>query len=142
MSRLAGMMATVVFVLGLTSGAATFAQEQDAQAPVTYDAFMKAPFEERVRLFNEAKPETRAALIREQIQRWLAIRRAKLSPEQVQVMEENLAFVTPALYQGPPKREDRERAQALEAKTAKLFTRAELRQALTIEGDYLPPPPQ
>jgi len=141
MSRLAATIATVVFVLGLTSAAATFAQERDAQAPVTYDTFMKTPFEDRIRLFNEANAETRAALVREQIQRWLASHRAKLSPQQVQVMEENLAFVTPALYEGRGKPEDRERARALEARTAKLFTRAEVRQALTIEGDYLPPPP-
>lgn len=74
-----------------------------AQEPVRvdYDTFMQGDFQSRIRVFNMVSPENRAELVRVQIERWLAKHRARLTTEQVAVMEENLAFVTPAIYQQP-----------------------------------------
>jgi hypothetical protein len=54
-------------------------------------------------------------------------------------MKENLAFITADRYRDPKRAEDQAMAKVLAEKTAKLFSREDAIQALTIHGNYIPP---
>ena len=108
---------------------------------VTYDAFMQMDHQNRIRSFNEITPENRATLVRTQIERWLAAHRASLTAEQVATMEDNLAFAVPDNYRLPKDPRTLSLAKELEAKTAALFTREQIMEALTIQGPFIPAHP-
>jgi hypothetical protein len=105
---------------------------------IDYDTFMRSNEQTRIELFNTASPENRAELVRTHLERWLAANRHRLSSEQIQVMEENLAFVIPDIYTPDRKPESITRQKELQRRTAELFSSQDMRQALTIHGDYLP----
>ena len=68
------------------------------QAPaIDYDSYMQGNFQHRIPIFNQTTPEKRAELVSTHLERWLTANRARLSSEQIAAMEENLAFVTPAI---------------------------------------------
>ena len=108
-----------------------------AQAPA-YDAFMQQTVQERIHVFNLLSPEERAELVRTHSTRWLTANSARLSAEQIAVMRENIAFVKADAYR--PETRDAFVAQAkdLERRTAALFSREDMQQALTIYADYVP----
>lgn len=105
---------------------------------VNYDTFMKQDFEGRIRVFNQVTPENRAELVQTQIKRWVDKNRARLTPEQLKVMDENLAFAVADRYRQPMNDEQRATAKELESRNAALFSREDLREALTIQGTYIP----
>lgn len=125
-------------VLALAMATAAWAQVAPAGGVVDYDTFMKQDFEGRIRVFNQVTPENRAELVQTQIKRWIEMNRARLTPEQLKVMEENLAFVVADRYRQPKNEEQRAKAKELESRTAALFSRDDMRQALTIHGTYIP----
>jgi hypothetical protein len=63
-------------------------------ASVDYDSFMQQDLQGRIRTFNQVTPENRAELVQTQIKRWVEQNRTRLTPEQLKVMDENLAYVT------------------------------------------------
>jgi hypothetical protein len=63
---------------------------------------------------------------------------ARLTREQIAIMEENLAFLTADLYRQQPSPELMAKVKALETRTAALFSREDMAQALTINGAYIP----
>jgi hypothetical protein len=105
---------------------------------ITYDAYIALDRGPRLHIFNLITPENRAALVREQIQRWLKANRSRLSDAQIAVLEENLAFITPDHYMFPNTAETLARAKALETKTRALLSRDDVYQALYIGADYIP----
>jgi hypothetical protein len=113
-------------------------QRTQAPAAVDYDTFMQQDVEGRIRTFNRITPENRAALVRTQIERWLAKNRDRLTAEQRAVMNENLAFVTTERYAQKMSPEEAARARALETRTAALFSREDMMQALTIRASHIP----
>ena len=125
-------------VLALAVATAAWAQVAPATGVVDYDTFMKQDFEGRIRIFNQVTPENRAELVQTQIKRWVEMNRARLTPEQLKVMEENLAFVVADRYRQPMSEDQRAKARELESRTAALFSRDDMRQALTIHGTYIP----
>lgn len=95
-------------------------------------AFRSKPWSERVAIFTALSSAEKAALVRALISGWLAEHRETLSDSQVAILEENIAFVTPELY-------ERERDETLDAKlkdlerrTAGLLSRQQMREALTM----------
>jgi hypothetical protein len=124
----------LVFLLSLWAVAST------AQTPATveYDAFFKLDNQARIRLFNEVSAENRAALVREHIERWIEANRARLTPQQLEVMKANAAFATADKYRLPMTAEVRLEIGALEARSRAVFSPEELRQAMTIHGDHIP----
>jgi hypothetical protein len=93
----------------------------------------------RIHTFNQMTPENRAEVVRTHIQRWLDANRSRLTTEQITVMDENIAFVTPGVYALPKTADTIARFKALEMKTKALFTPEEMFQGLTIQGDYIRP---
>lgn len=106
---------------------------------VTYDAFMQLDRQGRIHTFNQITADNRAEVVRTHIQRWLEANRPRMNAEQIKLMEECIAFATPEAYSLPKSAETLARAKELEARTALLFTRDEMFQALTIQGDYIRP---
>jgi hypothetical protein len=127
-----------VITIALVTATSALAQVTQLPANVDYDTFMQQDVQRRIRTFNQITPENRAELVRTQITRWVDQNRARLTPEQLKMMEENLAFVTAARYQQPPNDEDKTRANDLQARTVALFSRDDIRQAMTINATYIP----
>jgi hypothetical protein len=125
-------------IAGIVIATPAWAQGAPAPAVVDYDTFMQQDVQGRLRVFNQLTPENRAELVQTQLKRWVEKNRARLTPEQLKVMDENLAFVVPDLYRQPMNEEQRAKARDLEARTAALFSREDMMQALTINGTYIP----
>jgi hypothetical protein len=103
--------------------------------PVDYDAFRTKPWGERIRLFNDISAEEKAELVRTHISRWVDAHRQSLTTAQVEVLEEWMAFIQPPLYVEPRNETSSVRREALEARTAALFSREEMMEALTMHWD-------
>lgn len=135
-------MKTIRFVamalVALAVATPTWAQVAPAQGVVDYDTFMQQDTQGRIRIFNQITPENRAELVQTQIKRWVEQNRARLTPEQLKVMEENLAFVVADNYRQPMNDELRAKANEVQSRTAALFSREDMMQALTIQGPYIP----
>jgi hypothetical protein len=109
--------------------------------PVDYDSFMKLDLQGRIKTFNEISPENRATIVRTQIERWTGKNRARLTHEQVALMEENSRFATAEIYAKPMTDDVATKAKELETRAAVVFSREDMRQALTIHGDHIPKSP-
>jgi hypothetical protein len=132
------VLRAIILLSTVGLGVAVAQAPRQSSAQVDYDTFMKGTVQERIRLFNEVSAEYRAALVRTHIERWLEQNEARLTQEQIQLMHENLEFVTPDAYRTSRPPELLERAKALEQRTAAVFSREDMLQALTIRGDYIP----
>ena len=128
----------VAMVLVLLTGLPARAQDVNTPAKVDYDTFMQQDVQGRIRTFNQVTPENRAELVQTQITRWVEKNKARLTPEQLKVMDENLAYVTADRYRKPMTAEEMAQAKDIEARTAAVFSREDMMQALTIQGDYIP----
>lgn len=134
--KLIRLVAMAMVALGIVTPA--WAQVASAPAVVDYDTFMQQDVQGRIRVFNQVTPENRAELVQTQIKRWLEKNRARLTPEQLKVMDENLAFVTADRYREPMNDERRAAAQQLERRNSAVFTRDDIAQAITIYATYIP----
>ena len=117
---------------------------QDAQSTgsprpsMPYDEFFAlTDRDDRVRVFNEITAENKATLVRTHLERWLNRNRARLSAEQVAMMEEFHRIVTPELYGLPKKAEVQAKVSDLAERTRKLFSPTDVAQALTIQADRI-----
>ena len=111
-----------------------------AQTPPTvdYDTFWKHDLQGRIRTFQQVSPENRAALVKEHIERWVEANKASLTTAQLEIMKANAAFVTADKYASPMTEERNKAIKDLEAKTLAVFSREQVRQAMTIYGEYIP----
>jgi hypothetical protein len=83
-------------------------------------------------------PEERAETMRAQIRAWTEENRPTLSAEQLAVLEENIAFITPELYQQTRDPALVQRRDDLIARTQKLFYFDQLMQAFFRNGPNSP----
>ena len=111
-----------------------------AQSAITYDSLMKQDTEGRSALFSTLSPENRGAIMNTHIQRWIAKNRARLSSEQITLLEERMALVTEEVSGRLPKtRETSDRLNDLQRRTARAFSWEDMRQATTtLHADYIP----
>jgi IS5 family transposase len=105
-----------------------------AQSRIAYDDFCGLDRTKKIRIFNDIGPENRAELVRTQIQRWLDKNKARLSPEQIQLMMDNIAFIKADLYKIPRREEDLAKAKELEQRALALMTREDMTEAMTMFG--------
>ena len=111
----------------------------EQEKAIDYDTFGKLGIQGRLKAFNEASPENKAELVKTQATRWLDKNRSRLTPEQIAVLEENIAFISPALYRFPRREEDQKKFLDLQKKTSALFSEDDLFQAFYLQADYIPP---
>ncbi len=103
--------------------------------PVDYDTFRTTPWAERVTLFNAISAEEKAELVRTHISRWVAAHRQDLTPAQIEMADEWMAVIKAASYELPRTEESMSLLRSLEARTAALFSREQMREALTMHWD-------
>ena len=114
-----------------------------AQSPVTvdYDAFWQLSRSDQVATFNQITPENKAALVRTQIQRWTDANRARLNPEQLQLIADMLTLISADLYRQPKSDALVARSKELETRALTVFSREDVAAAFTREGgSYIPRP--
>lgn len=105
---------------------------------VDYDTFMARDIPARLRTFNAVSAENRASLVSTHIRRWRGANRARLTPDQHRLTDEWLRLVTPDAYRDDRPEEVLDRAKELEDRSALLFTREDMADALTLWGAYIP----
>jgi hypothetical protein len=131
--RLTGAMIAVAVAAVCLQGGDITAQT----SKIDYDTYCTLDLKSKQKVFGEIKPENRADLVRTQARRWLEKNRARLTPEQVKIMEENIAFVKPDLYKFPRNEVDLALAKNLEQRTLKVMTREDMTEALTVFGSCI-----
>ncbi len=99
--------------------------------PVDYDTFRGQTWDERIAIVNAISADEKAELVRTHATRWLDEHRNQLSRAQILIVEENIAFVTPELY-GNPSDDLVARMEDLQARTAAVLSREQIRGALTM----------
>jgi hypothetical protein len=131
----------MALVLALSGSIVVHAQISGVPPSIFYDTFMQQNVEDRVRTFKLISPAQRRDVVREQIMRWIYVNRSWLTPEQRSVLEDFLYFVEPNLFVVRPDPDITAKAKEMMTRAAALFSNAQIRQALTIYGDYIPPQP-
>lgn len=120
--------------------ALAFSSSVSAQAStVDYDTLMQQDKAAIRRQFAQLSPENKAVIVRTQIERWIAANRARLSPAQLQVMQEMAAAVSPDLYSPNRPEGTLARVQELEKRAISLLGREDVGRAATLEmAVYIP----
>ena len=133
------LQTAVVLMVVVGMSVAVHAQQATPAAQhVDYETFFKLDVQSRIRVFNEVTAENRAELVKTQIQRWLDQNRARLTPEQVKLLEEAVTLTVADNYKGPMNDELRTKMQSLEKRMGAAFSQEDLRDAITINGPYIP----
>lgn len=112
-------IAALAFLVGLVAGSlipmcATYSVATEQVKTIDYDTFGKLDLQGRIKAFNEISPENQAELVKTHAKRWLEKNRNRLTAEQISVLEENIAFITPDIYRLPKRDEDVKRSKELE----------------------------
>ena len=129
----------VLAVIGVA--ALAFSSSVSAQAPtVDYDTLMQQQDRAAIRRqFAQLSPENKALIVRTQIERWISANRARLSPAQLQVMQEMAAVVSPDLYSPNRTEATLARVQELEKRAISLLGKEDVGRAATLEmAVYIP----
>ena len=105
---------------------------------VDYDAFMEQDVQGRIRAFNALTPEGRAGILRTHIDRWIDANGSQLTPAQLAIAQEWRAFAKPENYSQPLDAKQKAVVQDLEARSAAVFSREQMRDAITIHGPRIP----
>jgi hypothetical protein len=140
--RLHGIAAFLIVTLAagsLIPVSAGYFSSSEQDKTIDYDTFGKLGVKARMKAFNEASPENKAELTKTQARRWLDKNRDRLTPEQIAVLEENIVFISPALYRLPRREEDQKKLLDLQARTAALLSEDDIFQAFFLQADYIPP---
>jgi hypothetical protein len=130
-------------VLGVALvGCAVFAWASvRAQTPyTTYDAFMTLDSSERLARFGQLAPENQAALQREHLARWRALRADSLTDEQQRLLDAVASFIRPQNYSSDGARRRPDEVQAfldLQRRASELFTPRQLAEFATLWGERL-----
>ena len=110
------------------------------QLTIGYDEFMPQSLHERRRIFTDISAENRALLIKTHVERWLKANRQRLNNEQIAIVEEMIAFITPEQYKVD---RDMEKihleAETLQRKAESVLSREDVRQIMSDRVDYIPP---
>ena len=130
-----------VAALAFSSSVSAQAPTVSAQAPtVDYDTLMQQQDKAAIRRqFAQLSPENKALIVRTQIERWITANRARLSPAQLQVMQEMAAVVSPDLYSPNRTEGTLARVQELEKRAISLLGKEDVGRAATLEmAVYIP----
>ena len=99
---------------------------------IHYESFKRKSWHERIEIFNAVSAEDKADLVRTHVSWWLETHRRELTPQQIAILEENIAAIVPSLYLRPRNEELPDWWKELEKRTAALLTGDQRRQALTM----------
>ena len=111
--------AAALLVIAFLHPAAARGQEPQTHvsaAAQDYDSFMKLTPDQRRARFDGIDAETKVAIVRAHAERWLETNRSRLTPAEVAVFEELVAFITPENYRELTGHVVSERERALRAR--------------------------
>lgn len=135
------MRFTLMFlaVIALTSlpGAAQQPKPAPAAAELEYDAFCTKTQQEKRSLFRAATAAQKAAIMRNQMERFRDANRARLSKEQLALLQDTLAALTPTAFEGS--KEAQAKMEALSARIEKTFSNED-QDAMDRDGPCIPKP--
>ncbi len=140
-------VAILLTLLGAGAGPTPASPVPSPRPEERYDAFMRAEPAPRGPAFARLAAEEKAELMKTHMRRYQRAHRADLSREQSAAIDANLAALQPGFYRQPVSREWRDRAIALFQEAQGVFSREEMMQIFSLDGDYIPPgeepvPPQ
>ena len=122
-----------VIIVFLGFSAVDLQGQQSTTRPVggsiTYDAFMKLDSRQRLDQFGTMTPENKAAIMQTHARRWLDMNRGRLSLGQIALVQEAIAFLTPALYRNPQEPEQVTREDALKSRLKCRLRRSDVIEA-------------
>jgi len=125
---LCGIWVVVLTVLWPGGGWAQ-SPPQSAAPQISYAEFVTLDYAARRQRFAEVNAETKAAIMRSHIADWLGKNRSRLSAGQLEVVQDAVAFVTPALYESPTDPDVEARTKALEVRLACKLRRSDIMTA-------------
>lgn len=136
------LAAAVTVVLTLLYASIGNAQgiQKPAPLPVDYAAFMRLNNDQRLRAFNRLTVEQQTGLMLDHLSRWLVVHRNDLAPEQSQALRNWINVVAPRRFRVPGYKDTHVWQDEVVAQIETLLSPAQIRQALTIYGDYIPQP--
>lgn len=121
---------SVVVLTALWTGAGWAQSQTPSPAPqISYADFVKLDYAARRQRFGEVNAATKAAIMRSHLADWLGKNRSRLSASQVEVVQDAIAFVTPALYESPTDPAVTARSKELEARLACKLRRSDIMTA-------------
>ena len=130
----------LAIVLALSGTASVRAQgiQRPTPPPVDYSAFMQLNNEQRLNAFNHLAAEQQVELILIHMSRWMAVNMSHLTPEQRQALIDFANVVSPRKFRLPGGYQYTSAwHDEVADRISRLFSPAEIRQALTIYGDYI-----
>ena len=108
-----------------------------AAAELEYDAFCKKTQQEKRSLFRAATAAQKAAIMRNQMERFRDANRGRLTKEQLDLLAEALAALTPAAFED--NKEAQAKMAALSDRLEKAFSSAD-QDAMDRDGPCIPKP--
>ena len=132
----------LAIVLLLASSSRGLAQSAPMPAPpVDYEAFMELEPAQRLRAFDRLTAEQQVDVMLIHLSRWIAVNMNDLTHEQRQALTDFANAIAPRMFRLPGGYKDTpawhdEVANRIE----RLLSPTQIRQALTIYGDYIPIP--
>lgn len=95
-----------------------------AAAELEYDTYCKKTQQEKRSLFRAATPDQKSMIARRQVERWRDANQPKLSKEQITMLGDFLAIITPALFSGD--KDAQAKLEALGKQLGGAFTNAQI----------------
>lgn len=100
----------------------------------TYEAFMALPPADRLARFRELDPEAKALIFRTHAGRWLEANRPRLTPAKIAIVEDHIAYFTPAFWRTPDDPEIAHAGEELDARRRCGLSQWEIREAFDVLG--------
>jgi hypothetical protein len=118
------MKRTGVTIAWVFCGAVGIVALVQSPKAIDYDTFCKlSDVQARRAAFVAATPDNKAELARTQVERWRDANKAGMTPQQVELLSEMVALITPAAYTpGTGQDEARTKMRAIEGKMPLLST--------------------
>lgn len=127
--------AIVLMVLGSPLSAQLLrGQSQTVDSAFDYDAFMRLPSDQRRERLAAMRATDRALIVRTHATRWLAANRARLSPTEIAIFDELIAFIRPELYAPRPNPAIDEEERALRTRMRCRVNPDDVRAAFMVIG--------
>ena len=95
-----------------------------AAAELEYDTYCKKTQQEKRALFRAGTPDQKNLIARRQVERWRDANRAKLSKEQLTLLGDFVAIITPALFSGD--KDAQAKLEAVGKRMEEAFTSAQI----------------
>lgn len=134
---------SVVFVAASLLCASTASGQPTIAPPVvSYDSLMKLDVEARLTLFGTLTRDNKMDIVVTHAQRWILKNRARLSSQQITLVEEWMALVKEEMSGNLPKtQETGDRFNNLQRRMVRAFSWEDRNQVISLRADYIPTPP-